>query len=89
MTPSARIAEGFGTVTIDTKDGDSFVGVVTQERDGVVTIVSVLGETNQVRTADITARTPQAASAMPPMGGALNRRQIRDLIEFLSRQQKG
>lgn len=89
VAPSARIAEGFGTVTIETKDGDTFVGVVTQERDGVVTIVSALGETNQVRTADITARTPQAASAMPPMGGALNRRQIRDLIEFLSRQQKG
>jgi putative heme-binding domain-containing protein len=89
ITPSARIAEGFGTVTLETKDGDTFVGVVTKEQDGKVTIVSPSGESNDVPSADIVKRTPMAASAMPPMGGALNRRQIRDLIEFLSKQQKG
>lgn len=89
ITPSARIAEGFGTVTLETKDGDTFVGVVTKEQNGKVTIVSASGESNDVPSADISKRTPMAASAMPPMGGALNRRQIRDLIEFLSKQQKG
>ena len=68
ITPSARIAEGFGTVTIETNDGDTFVGVVTKEQDGVLTIVSVLGESNDVKVADVRSRTPNATSAMPPMG---------------------
>lgn len=89
ITPSARIAEGFGTVMLETKDGDTFVGVVAKEQDGKVTIVSASGESSDVPSADISKRTPMAASAMPPMGGPLNRRQIRDLIEFLSKQQKG
>ena len=76
-------------MTLETKDGDTFVGVVTKEQDGKVTIVSPSGSTDEVPSADIVKRTPMAASAMPPMGGALNRRQIRDLIEFLSKQQKG
>jgi len=49
--------------------------------------VSALGERHDVKVADVRSRTPNAASAMPP--GAVKRRQIRDMIEFLSRQEKG
>ena len=88
ITPSARIAEGFGTTTIETNDGGIFVGVVTGEQDGNVTIVPADGKPVKVLLSRIRSRTPNSASAMPAMGGPLDRRQVRDLIEFLSRQRK-
>ena len=54
-----------------------------------MTIVSATGEATDLPTASIARRKPNAESAMPKMGGALSKRQIRDLVEFLARQQKG
>lgn len=88
ITPSARIAEGFGTTTIETTDGGIFVGVVTGEQDGNVTIVPADGKPVQVLVSKIRSRSPNSGSAMPAMGGPLDRRQVRDLIEFLSRQRQ-
>ena len=89
ITPSLRIAEGFGTVTIELDDATSHSGVITKDQDGGVTLVPVSGEPVNLQQSRIRSRTPNAASAMPPMGTALSKAQIRDLIEFLSKQQKG
>ncbi|MCU0866635.1 MAG: HEAT repeat domain-containing protein [Planctomycetes bacterium] len=88
ITPSARIAEGFGTTTIETSDGAMLVGVVTGEQDGNLTIVPADGKPVQVLVSKIRSRKPNSGSAMPAMGGPLDRRQVRDLIEFLSRRRK-
>ncbi len=89
ITPSARIAEGFGTTTIECQDGTQLVGVVTHDRDGKVTIVAVTGQATEIQASDIKSRTVGSTSAMPPMGGPLSRRQIRDVIAFLAQQRKG
>ncbi len=89
ITPSLRIAEGFGTVTIELDDATAHTGVVTKDQDGSVTLVPVSGEPVTVPQSRIRSRTPNAASAMPPMGGPLSKTQIRDLLEFLGKQQKG
>ncbi len=88
ITPSARIAEGFGTTTLELHDDSLLVGVVTKDQDGMVTIVAATGEATEVPVTRIRSRKPNAESAMPKMGGPLDRRQLRDLIEFLSRQKK-
>jgi putative heme-binding domain-containing protein len=88
ITPSARIAEGFGSTTVELHDGSVQVGFVTKDQDGAVTVVGVSGEATEIPWSKIKQRTPNGASAMPAMGGPLSRRQIRDLIAFLAKQTK-
>jgi quinoprotein glucose dehydrogenase len=88
ITPSARIAEGFGTTTVETTEGTTHVGVITKDQDGAITLVPVSGEAVSVPWSQIRSRTPNGQSAMPPMGGPLTPRQIRDLLEFLAQQAK-
>jgi putative heme-binding domain-containing protein len=88
ITPSARIAEGFGSTTVELHDGSTLVGFITKDQDGAVTLVGVSGEPTEIAWSKIKKRTPNGASAMPPMGGPLSRRQLRDLIAFLAKQTK-
>ncbi|MEO6595036.1 MAG: PVC-type heme-binding CxxCH protein [Planctomycetota bacterium] len=88
ITPSARIAEGFGSTTLDLHDGTMLTGFVSKDQDGAVTIVGVDGKPVDVAWSRISKRTANSTSAMPPMGGALSKRQLRDLIAFLAAQKK-
>lgn len=88
VTPSARIAEGFGAVTIELNDGNVHVGVITKDQDGAVTLVGASGEPTVLPSASIKSRKANAESAMPKMAGPLSRRQLRDVVEFLSKQQR-
>ena len=62
--------------------------LLLEEQDGNLTIVPADGKPVQVLVGKIRSRKPNSGSAMPAMGGPLDRRQVRDLIEFLSRQKK-
>ena len=62
------------------------VGFVTKDQDGSLTIVDATGKATEVAWTRIEQRTPNGTSAMPPMGGPLSKRQIRDLIAFLADQ---
>jgi quinoprotein glucose dehydrogenase len=84
ITPSAAIAEGFGATTLDLHNGGVLAGVITKDQDGMLTIVGIDGAATQVPWGDVKKRTPNGQSAMPPMGGALTRRQLRDLVAFLA-----
>ncbi|MEZ6037850.1 MAG: HEAT repeat domain-containing protein [Planctomycetota bacterium] len=88
LQPSAKIADGFGTVALELTDASMAFGVVTREADGVVTIVDLTGKATDVPVAKIRRRTASTTSAMPPMGGPLSKTQLRDLIAFL-KQRKG
>ena len=63
-------------------------GVITKDQDGQVTIVDINGKANNVPATKIRSRQANKESAMPKMGDALSRRQIRDLIAFLKQQKK-
>lgn len=86
LLPSAQIAPGFGSTTLRLHGGDLLVGFVSKDQDGVVTIVGVDGKAQDVPWNRIAERQASSSSAMPAMGGALTRRQIRDLVEFLATQ---
>jgi quinoprotein glucose dehydrogenase len=86
VAPSARIATGFGATTVQLTDGSQLAGVVTRDQDGSLTLVDADGRATEVPWSRIRGRTPHGASAMPPMGGALTRRQLRDVLAFLARQ---
>ena len=84
LDPNARIAPGFGVVSLTLKSGEKIDGVLKAETPASLTIALEKGE-RIVPTAQIATRSA-AASAMPPMGALLQPRQIRDVVEFLATQ---
>lgn len=88
ITPSARIAEGYTTTTLELTDSSVLSGVVTKDQDGQVTIVDISGKATRVPATRIRSRQANKESAMPKMGEALSKRQIRDLIAFLKNQKR-
>jgi quinoprotein glucose dehydrogenase len=84
LEPSARIAPGFGTVSLTLRNGQKVDGTLKSETDAEVVIVA--GDPpaeRRVAKADIAQRT-NPVSAMPPMGSILKPREIRDLVAGLA-----
>jgi putative heme-binding domain-containing protein len=84
LEPSARIAPGFGTVSLTLRKGDKVVGML---RDETPTHVVLLEGTppveRRIAKTDIAERS-NPVSPMPPYGLILKPREIRDIVEFLS-----
>ncbi len=87
ITPSARIAPGFGSITLDLKDGRKLVGIRQKETKEGTVIKTSKGRDSLVKKNDIAKSTP-AGSSMPPMHLLLNKKEIRDLVSFLSTQKE-
>ncbi|MFD3000611.1 HEAT repeat domain-containing protein [Pontibacter toksunensis] len=83
INPSARLAPGFGVVTLELKNGQTVSGILQGENESSVS-VKVGGQPETViKKSDIAKRT-NAASSMPNMQYLLTKREIRDLVSFLS-----
>jgi putative heme-binding domain-containing protein len=83
IEPSARLAPGFGSVSLTLKDGQKVSGVLMEENDTELTLKTNEAEPLHIATERISERT-NLPSSMPPMGLLLSPREIRDLVEFLS-----
>jgi putative membrane-bound dehydrogenase-like protein len=83
ISPSARISPGFGQVIITPKDGNEVMGTLMSETENELVIATSDAEPTKVQTARI-AKRENVPSSMPPMGEILSKREIRDLVEFLS-----
>lgn len=84
VAPNARIAPGFGMVSVTLKNGDKVDGTLKSETDTEVVLLA--GNPVAERTiakADIANRT-DPVSAMPPLGLILKPREVRDVVEFLA-----
>jgi putative membrane-bound dehydrogenase-like protein len=81
LEPNARIAPGFGTVSIKLRNGQQVDGTLREETDTHVVLIA--GTQQRIAKTDIADRT-NPVSAMPPVGLLLKPREIRDLVEFLS-----
>ncbi len=83
INPSARIAPGYGVVTVKTKSGETISGILEGENEEEL-MIKVGNQPEKVITkADITERT-NAPSSMPNMTNYLSKRQIRDLVSWLA-----
>jgi quinoprotein glucose dehydrogenase len=85
ITPNAKIAEGFGTMTLTTKSGETFAGILKSEKNGKVELLLPSNEKKTIPVSDIVKRDGPV-SAMPPLGVILPPTDLRDLIEFLSQR---
>ena len=82
VNPGARIAPGFGTVSLALKNGQRVEGLLREETAESLVVETTSGR-QRVPAADIAQRT-NGPSAMPPMGSLLSPREIRDVVEYLS-----
>jgi quinoprotein glucose dehydrogenase len=84
LAPNARIAPGYGVVSITLKNGDKADGTLRSESDTeVVLLTGTPPVERKIAKADIASRT-DPVSAMPPLGLILKPREVRDLVEFLA-----
>jgi putative heme-binding domain-containing protein len=82
VDPSARIAPGFGPVQVTLKNGQKYFGTLKEETDGYI-VVDVSPEPKKINKSDIAQRT-NGPSPMPIMSAILTRREIRDVVAYLS-----
>jgi putative heme-binding domain-containing protein len=83
INPSARIAPGFGFVTLKLKDGKTMSGVLQAENKDSV-ILKAGNRQNIAASTDQVEKRTNAASSMPQMTNILTKKEIRDVVSFLS-----
>ena len=83
IEPSARIAPGYGTVILKLKGGQEVIGVLTKETESELTITTSDAEPLIIAVGRIEKRE-NIPSSMPLMGSVLSKREIRDIVEYLS-----
>ena len=83
VAPSARIAPGYGMVTLTLKDDQKISGIVKEETAQHLVLQTTDAEPVKVPVSKI-ERRQNAPSSMPAMGTILTRTELRDVVEFLS-----
>lgn len=83
IEPSARLSPGFGTVSLKLKDGQEVTGILAKENAEELVITTSDAEPLVIPVSRI-AKRENMPSSMPPMGSLLSKREIRDVVEFLS-----
>ena len=83
IEPSARLSPGYGTVSLKLKDGQEVTGTLAKENAEELVITTSDAEPLVIPVSRI-AKRENMPSSMPPMGTLLTKREIRDVVEFLS-----
>lgn len=81
VAPNERLSPGYGTVMVTLRNGQRIAGTPREETASELVLV-VGADTRRIAKSDITER--RNISTMPPMGSVLTRRELRDVVEFLS-----
>lgn len=83
ISPSTRLAPGFGMVTLELKDGKKLTGVLRGENKTGLKVKAGL-EPEQTIPNDQIAKKSYSPSSMPDMKAVLSKKEIRDLVSFLA-----
>ena len=83
ISPSARLAPGYGVVTVDLKSGKTLSGILQGESNNNITLKAGTGAV-EVIPKDQIAKRVNAPSSMPDMKAILSKKEIRDVVSFLS-----
>jgi putative heme-binding domain-containing protein len=83
IEPSARIAPGFGTVSLELTNGKKINGILQQEKSNGL-LVKVGDKADTLITTESIAKRTNGTSSMPPMRFLLSKKEIRDVVSFLA-----
>ena len=83
IEPSAEFSPGYGVVSLELKGGEALSGIVESENETVLKIKTGKGPLREVKKSQIVKRD-NIPSAMPAMGGILTKKEIRDVVAFLT-----
>ncbi len=84
LLPSATIAVGYSTTSIETKSGEAFQGVLKQVTDDWIELMGGDGQRVRIATSSIHEQRGSGVSLMPEgLQAGLSRREFADLIEYL------
>lgn len=83
INPSAKLAPGFGVVTVTLKNGKMVSGILEGENSSSLTVKEG-NQPNEVIQKDQIAKRVNAASSMPEIKNLLSKKEIRDMVSFLS-----
>ncbi|TDQ19215.1 putative heme-binding domain-containing protein [Algoriphagus boseongensis] len=82
VEPSKRLAPGYGFITIELNSGDKINGTLMDESNTEFK-VKIGAEEKSILKSEVKS-SQMAASSMPPMGTLLSKRDIRNLVTYLS-----
>ncbi len=83
VNPSAKIADGYGMVILQLNNNTKIAGTVVEQNTTSLTLRKVGQPDTLIMVSDIASQT-LAPSSMPDMKNLLSKREIRDLVTFLS-----
>lgn len=84
IAPSAEIREGFATTIVETKDGATLAGFITDQDKDVLVLRDPAGQTHTVNRGRIAKEQPLPASLMPEgLLTSLTDQEIRDLFAWI------
>lgn len=83
ISPSARLAPGFGMVTLELKDGKKLTAILEGESKAGVKVKEGL-EPDRLIPSEQIAKKTYSASSMPDMKAILSKKEIRDVVSFLA-----
>ncbi|MCE7865096.1 MAG: heme-binding protein [Bacteroidetes bacterium CHB5] len=83
IKPSARIAPGYGVVTLELNSGKKVIGILQQESETGFVIKPGNKADTLIAKTDVAKRI-DSPSSMPPMQYLLTKREMRDVISFLA-----
>ena len=84
VAPDAKVADAYRTTVIVTDYGRTMAGIVTAEKDGVLTLKLADGGLFEVPIDSIEDRASGPSSMPADLAGKLSRRELRDLVAWLS-----
>ena len=85
VDPSARLSPGFGSVKVTLTDGSEATGILMSENEKEIELKTNDAEPLKIAIGRISKRE-NLPSGMPPMGMAMTKKEIRDVIEFMASQ---
>jgi quinoprotein glucose dehydrogenase len=86
VLPNRQIAQGFESVTLTLKNGDSYAGVLKSETPDEISIHPVDSGLLTIKKSEVENRHASISPMPEGMGQILSKEDLRNLVEFLSNQ---
>lgn len=82
--PNSVIAPGYENVVVTLKNGTTVMGILKQESETELLVVSPEDGPAKIKKTDIQKREKGLSSMLPELGTILTKQDLRDVIEFLA-----